>query len=893
MSNFSFSKLIKNFYTLLISLIILVLGISIYISFEVRHKQSQLKIEQSNSQKIDTLVHGLKLRYDDILGNLNLSNNSAQSSAKQISTLKVQENIYSLILELLNKLNLTENDLPSKISLHKSESKTSLKQLDKLVKLLQIHNEAINEELHKKLLHPEEFKRLSSKLKSENKNRFQTPFRLNVYQLNKHLHKRQVERFQQLSNRREWNVDFIGDFNNRSITLNRFDADFIDKLDGMKDGEYKLKTKLRSGSLLTVYVERVTWSLPNSNKEKNQTVLNHKFKMRDDIDQNVLDQIEVESPMIIVACYLLSKKTFFGESAHPFFSGAELFIKQLRNYEKGVDTNHLMFHTATFPPNISEFNADSDQVYIFPRNAIVLMLDKPWLMRSLVSNFLEHKQLDNIYVEFNDNESNSTFYKLNHFNKAISFSKHQNNGNLKLHSGVSWNKGTPVHTIEKINNEKTVLTSKVINLGSKLKFRVYLWQSIDSFNSALYLDYLWLFLSLVIIFLIANIIRKNWNRLQDDMQECINLVVSDARTFRSASRNELKILAQSISQFNQQVKWRKEFTLLKRRILHVINMPRLEPNQYLEELDYACRDTADRFKFKIISHTENSPYTIQVKIGSSWQEELKTSDSILNFRFNGPLRQLEIEQLNHDLLTLVQRAEIQNHLRKSDQLEADVELSQKLQRVLDPITNQSELLPDNILIEPVLVRTNQMQFDAMDQIVTNKMISIYHIDINDRGLSSALLSTSLKSILHSLLQFKHKPSETLVEFNAMILSQDIVNLFVSCAVLQIDLEHNTLCFASAGHAGLWMNAENEYTCLHRQGIPLGIQTKPNFEDWSQALVRGDFCLFNNSIHLANQLPDQHIYNQTNDLKDITNTIMNKAKEDNLDFDYCAWFIRIL
>ena len=72
-------------------------------------------------------------------------------------------------------------------------------------------------------------------------------------------------------------------------------------------------------------------------------------------------------------------------------------------------------------------------------------------------------------------------------------------------------------------------------------------------------------------------------------------------------------------------------------------MPRLEPNQYLEELDYACRDTADRFKFKIISHTENSPYTIQVKIGSSWQEELKTSDSILNFRFNGPLRQLEIE----------------------------------------------------------------------------------------------------------------------------------------------------------------------------------------------------------------------------------------------------------
>ena len=170
-----------------------------------------------------------------------------------------------------------------------------------------------------------------------------------------------------------------------------------------------------------------------------------------------------------------------------------------------------------------------------------------------------------------------------------------------------------------------------------------------------------------------------------------------------------------------------------------------------------------------------------------------------------------MEQLTYDLQTLIQRAEIQNHLRKSDQLEADIELSQKLQRVLDPIMNQTELVPDNIQLEPVLVRTNLMQFDAMDQVITNKIINIYHIDINDRGLSSALLSTSLKSILHSLLQFEHTPAETLLEFNNMILSQDIVNLFVSCAVLQIDIEHNRLRFSSAGHAGLWKNDKDGYT----------------------------------------------------------------------------------
>ena len=69
--------------------------------------------------------------------------------------------------------------------------------------------------------------------------------------------------------------------------------------------------------------------------------------------------------MIIVACYLLSKRLFL-EKAHIPSLVVRNYDKQLRNYEKGVDTNHLMFHTAMFPPNISEFNADSDQVYIFP-----------------------------------------------------------------------------------------------------------------------------------------------------------------------------------------------------------------------------------------------------------------------------------------------------------------------------------------------------------------------------------------------------------------------------------------------------------------------------------------------------------------------------------------------
>ena len=41
------------------------------------------------------------------------------------------------------------------------------------------------------------------------------------------------------------------------------------------------------------------------------------------------------------------------------------------------------------------------------------------------------------------------------------------------------------------------------------------------------------------------------------MQECINLVISGLTISRSTSRNELEILGQSISMFNQQVKMAK------------------------------------------------------------------------------------------------------------------------------------------------------------------------------------------------------------------------------------------------------------------------------------------------------------------------------------------------
>ena len=66
--------------------------IVIYISFEARHEQSQLKIEQSNAQKIDTLVHDLKSQYDNVVANLDLSDNLERSSSEEVSTLKIQEN---------------------------------------------------------------------------------------------------------------------------------------------------------------------------------------------------------------------------------------------------------------------------------------------------------------------------------------------------------------------------------------------------------------------------------------------------------------------------------------------------------------------------------------------------------------------------------------------------------------------------------------------------------------------------------------------------------------------------------------------------------------------------------------------------------------------------------
>ena len=893
MSRLSFNKLIKNFYIILIAIVLVAISFTIISSFKVRLKQAKLKSEQSNLKHIESLIHEVKKQYEITVTELELSDKHLHLNEKNTRGKKIQQNLYSLLLELLNKLTIDKSGFPDQISLDNSNSLTTYEQLDQIVRLVQLHNQSINHELNRKFLHKNEFQRLIRRLEHNKTNKYQTPLRLNIYQINEFQHKKLVKRFHKLSNEKGWNVSFEGNYADRSITLNRADANYLDKLDGTLDGEYQLSTKLRSSSLLTIYVERMTWSLPNSKDEREQTLLNKDFKSRNDIDQRVIDQIEVETPMILIASYLLSKQTFFGESSHPFFGGAELFVKQLRNYEKGIDTNQLMFHTATFPPNINIFNTQSDTVYIFPRNAIVLMFDKRWLIRSIASNLLESQQLKNVIFEFDNKQINKNFYKLKANGEAMAFNKKEVKYFLKQQNKVSWNKGTPLHSKELVNNENCVFTSKVVRLGPKLNFRIHLWQPLNKFNKTLYLDYGLVSLALLLIIWLSNIIRIDWSRLRNDMQACINLIVSGIGTIKSEPRNELQLLAQSIGLFNRQIKMRKEFTLLKRRILHVINMPRLEPNQYLEELQYACRDTSERFNFNLMSQDQSDPYTLKIKIGNSWQQDLKMSEPILQFKFKGPLRDLEIDQLNHDLQILIQRAEIQSHLRKADQLGADLELSKKLQKVLDPVMEDNESLPEPIEIESILVRTNQMQFDAMDKIVNDNMISIYHIDLNDRGLSSALLSTSFKSSLHSLLQLEISPADTLLEFNKMILAQEITNLFVSCAILQIDLNNQTLNFSSAGHAGLWQKVNNDYQCLHREGIPLGIKSNPNIETWSKPVEKGDYCIFNNSVHFSQKLPEQNIYNQEKDLKTIAHDISASAKNNNLDFDFCAWLIRIL
>lgn len=842
---FSFPVVIKLFYFSLLIVILALIYLTSIESLEAQYQNANLKARQLNKNEISKLHEILNLKYEKLLKQLE----------KEV---------------ILSGIQIRE---------------------------LQKQNIEKNRQLNQKYLHPSEY--LS--WQNINFNTYESPLLLLSFQLSKSIFE------ENLANLNKWsqgthsrssklnfdssafmhsdnkqisdlNFKFSGDANKRSISLSNDDIVKFKKIDKELNGE--LSKNIIEAQLIRILIDQFTWSIPNTIEELQQC-----WPQSVHSTQVGTATIKELIPMLTVAGYMYSQNSLFGQIPHHYIDMAtKVFQDDLNSSESILRTNLNQWDFLSYA-----FFGDSKTPTsaVLPQNVTLLKIDKSWLIRSIAARTIEELKLKNILIEFKDYKLKNNYLKLDNRDKAVFLSGVNSIKNFEEMTKKNWKLTSPQEWV----NSTHIFTSKVLQLGAPI--RIYRWHSKSEIRESINRSIFQLFLAVITIILSLVLITKTDLKIvHQGIQNCMDLIMSRKSPSDLEGQNELHILAKAIQLFNQRILWRKQSTKLKRRILQITNIPRLKPHQYLEEFQYACKDISERFKFKIDSDRNITDKNISISIGTNWQKSLKLNSNTIDFSFQGPLEEHEIDHLHHDLQVLVDRSEIQSQLIRSDQLGADLELSKTLQKVLDPIHHFSLEPPHNFEATPLLIRSNHMLFDAMDRADAGQKVNLYHIDMSTRGLSSALLASSFKSSLHSLLQLDMTPAKCLAEFNQMILDQNIDDLLVSCAILQIDHSNNKLNFSSAGHSGLYRMENQKYVSLHRSNIPLGITTNYDFKDYIQELRSGDYCFFGNGVHASKKLPNTSYFDESNSLKVLTEKIIQNLNINDLQDDYCAWFLRI-
>ncbi|WP_017756271.1 SpoIIE family protein phosphatase [Calidifontibacillus oryziterrae] len=172
-------------------------------------------------------------------------------------------------------------------------------------------------------------------------------------------------------------------------------------------------------------------------------------------------------------------------------------------------------------------------------------------------------------------------------------------------------------------------------------------------------------------------------------------------------------------------------------------------------------------------------------------------------------------------------------------LASDLELARQLQKSVlsKPLKN------DHIDIDGVYLPSAQLAGDmyAWYQINPGKY-GVILFDIMGHGVASSLVSMSIRSLLRGIITRYVKPEKVLQELNEhmQVLYREnemSISYFFTAIYLVIDLEENSIEYASAGHPpGLLISDDHRIKYLDKGCPPIGMVTKLSVETEKLSII---------------------------------------------------------
>jgi serine phosphatase RsbU (regulator of sigma subunit) len=229
------------------------------------------------------------------------------------------------------------------------------------------------------------------------------------------------------------------------------------------------------------------------------------------------------------------------------------------------------------------------------------------------------------------------------------------------------------------------------------------------------------------------------------------------------------------------------------------------------------------------------------------------------------LRQLydELKEKSDEIMALNQR------------LNKDLQFARKVQEALLP---SSEFSAERIEIRSSYIPSETLSGDFYDYFEVGGQLLLFVADVSGHGLPAAILTSLLKSYLHSEAEGLSSPAEFMSALNEFLCSASLPAQFATGVLLRFDPRRMNLCFSNAAHPPFLhcRRSDRSVEVLEMPGHMLGALPGVPFEEHDMKVEPGDL-IFIYSDGLTDRLSPEGEFYST----DRIATILSGSRDDDL------------
>ncbi|MBR5129660.1 MAG: SpoIIE family protein phosphatase [Alphaproteobacteria bacterium] len=240
--------------------------------------------------------------------------------------------------------------------------------------------------------------------------------------------------------------------------------------------------------------------------------------------------------------------------------------------------------------------------------------------------------------------------------------------------------------------------------------------------------------------------------------------------------------------------------------------------------------------YEVLHHLKSTPLTqdipVLIQTASDTRETRdKTFSSGATDFISKPINPLEF--FARVKVHLQNRQLIKGLENKLEQLNSELQAAQKV---------QTAMLPSEEILADVRLRYNldvAHHFEPSSKLggdfwqlfpISSTQIAVYLCDFSGHGVAAALNTVRLHTLITQMNKHIGAPSAFLQKINTQLYDLLPRGQFATFFCGIIDIERQTLTYAGAGSPPPFLCSNGKITRLDTRGLPLGIRSRPSYED---------------------------------------------------------------